>query len=86
MSNSITPLLWFNGKAEEAVDFYVSSFANSKIASVSRYDGAGPDDEGEVMMIEFTLDGQDYLALNGGGATADGNGARIFRKAASRSS
>jgi predicted 3-demethylubiquinone-9 3-methyltransferase (glyoxalase superfamily) len=66
VSNSITPLLWFNGKAEEAVDFYVSSFANSKIASVSRYDGAGPDDEGEVMMIEFTLDGQDYLALNGG--------------------
>jgi len=71
MSNSITPLLWFNGKAEEAVNFYVSSFPGAKIISVSRYDEAGPGDGGDVMMIEFTLEGQDYLALNGGG-TEDG--------------
>jgi predicted 3-demethylubiquinone-9 3-methyltransferase (glyoxalase superfamily) len=68
VSNSITPLLWFNGNAEEAVNFYVSSLADSKITSVSRYEQAGPDGEGEVMMIEFTLEGQDYLALNGGGS------------------
>jgi predicted 3-demethylubiquinone-9 3-methyltransferase (glyoxalase superfamily) len=68
MSNSITPLLWFNGEAQEAVSFYVASFANSKVANVSRYDEGAPGDEGEVMMIEFSLEGQDYLALNGGGS------------------
>lgn len=67
MSNNITPLLWFNGKAEEAANFYVASFADSKITNVSRYDAQGPGgDEGDVMMIEFSLEGQDYLALNGG--------------------
>ncbi|HEY2553976.1 MAG TPA: VOC family protein [Candidatus Cybelea sp.] len=68
MSNSITPLLWFNGKAEEAVNFYISSFSDSKVTNVSRYDAEGPGDEGDVMMIEFALEGQEYLALNGGGS------------------
>lgn len=66
MSSSITPLLWFNGNAEEAVNFYVGCFADSEIGSVSRYEEGTPGEAGEAMMIEFRLEGQDYLALNGG--------------------
>ena len=62
----ITPFLWFDGKAEEAMKFYVSIFKNSKVGSVTRYGEAGPRPEGTVMSATFQLDGQDFFALNGG--------------------
>jgi len=62
----ITPFLWFDGKAEEAMNFYVSIFKNSKIVSVSRYGEAGPGPKGTVMTAAFQLDGQEFVALNGG--------------------
>jgi predicted 3-demethylubiquinone-9 3-methyltransferase (glyoxalase superfamily) len=62
----ITPFLWFDGKAEEAAKFYVSIFKNSKILSISRYGEAGPGPKGAVMVVKFQLDGQEFLALNGG--------------------
>lgn len=62
----ITPFLWFNGQAEEAVNFYVSVFKNSSIGRVKRYGDAGPGPKGSVMSVEFQLDGQDFIALNGG--------------------
>ena len=61
---SITPFLWFTGQAEEAADFYVSIFKNSKITDVSRYGEAGPGPAGSVMTIEFELDGQPFMAIN----------------------
>jgi predicted 3-demethylubiquinone-9 3-methyltransferase (glyoxalase superfamily) len=65
----IVPLLWFNGEAETAVNFYVSIFKDAKIDEISRYGEAGPGPEGAVMMIEFTLEGQQFMALNGGVAS-----------------
>jgi predicted 3-demethylubiquinone-9 3-methyltransferase (glyoxalase superfamily) len=62
----ITPFLWFDGKAEEAMNFYVSIFKNSKVGSVTRYGEAGPGPKGTVMSATFQLDGQDFFALNGG--------------------
>jgi predicted 3-demethylubiquinone-9 3-methyltransferase (glyoxalase superfamily) len=62
----ITPFLWFDGKAEEAMNFYVSVFKNSKVVRVSRYGEAGPGPKGTVMSATFQLDGQDFFALNGG--------------------
>lgn len=62
----ITPFLWFDGKAEEAMEFYTSIFKNSKIKSVNRYGEAGPGPKGAVMSGTFHLDGQDFMALNGG--------------------
>jgi len=62
----ITPFLWFNGNAEEAMKFYVSIFRNSKIVSVSRYGDAGPGPKGTVMTGTFQLEGQEFMALNGG--------------------
>ena len=62
----ITPFLWFDGKAEEAANFYVSIFKNAKILSVSRYGDAGPAPTGTVMTVAFELDGQKFVALNGG--------------------
>jgi len=62
----ITPFLWFDGKAEEAMNFYVSVFKNSKVGRVSRYGEAGPGPKGTVMSATFQLDGQDFFALNGG--------------------
>lgn len=62
----ITPFLWFNGNAEEAVNFYVSIFRNSKVLSVSRYADAGPGPKGSVMSATFQLEGQQFYALNGG--------------------
>ena len=62
----ITPFLWFDDKAEEAMNFYVSIFKNSKAGSVSRYGPAGPGPEGSVMTATFQLDGQEFIALNGG--------------------
>jgi predicted 3-demethylubiquinone-9 3-methyltransferase (glyoxalase superfamily) len=62
----ITPFLWFDGKAEEAMNFHVSIFKNSKVGSVTRYGEAGPGPKGTVMSATFQLDGQDFFALNGG--------------------
>ena len=62
----ITPFLWFDNQAEEAVDLYVSTFKNSRIDSIARYGAGGPGPEGSVMTIAFQLDGQDFVALNGG--------------------
>jgi predicted 3-demethylubiquinone-9 3-methyltransferase (glyoxalase superfamily) len=62
----ITPFLWFDDKAEEAMNFYTSIFKNSKIGSVSRYGEAGPGQAGTVMSAAFELDGQEFMALNGG--------------------
>jgi predicted 3-demethylubiquinone-9 3-methyltransferase (glyoxalase superfamily) len=63
---NITPFLWFDGKAEEAMNFYVSIFKNSKIGSVARYGEAGPGPKGTVMTAVFELNGQEFIALNGG--------------------
>src|SRR5271170_52265 len=66
----ITPFLWFDNQAERAVKFYTSIFKNSKILKVCRYGEAGQkasgQPEGSVMTIEFQLDGQKFVALNGG--------------------
>ena len=62
----ITPFLWFDGQAEAAAKFYTSIFKNSKIGSVTRYGKAGPGPKGTVMTVSFELDGQEFIALNGG--------------------
>jgi predicted 3-demethylubiquinone-9 3-methyltransferase (glyoxalase superfamily) len=62
----ITPFLWFDDQAEEAMNFYVSVFKNSKILSVSRYGESGPGQPGTVMTGTFQLNGQEFMALNGG--------------------
>jgi predicted 3-demethylubiquinone-9 3-methyltransferase (glyoxalase superfamily) len=62
----ITPFLWFNDKAEEAATFYVSVFKNSKVVSMARYGDAGPGPKGSVMVAKFQIEGQEFLALNGG--------------------
>jgi predicted 3-demethylubiquinone-9 3-methyltransferase (glyoxalase superfamily) len=62
----ITPFLWFNDQAEEAVNFYISLFKNSRIVSLSRYGDAGPGPKGSVMSVTFELEGQPFYALNGG--------------------
>lgn len=61
-----TPFLWFDDNAEEAMNFYLSIFPNSKVQSVSRYGAEGPGPAGSVMTAAFQLDGQDFVALNGG--------------------
>jgi predicted 3-demethylubiquinone-9 3-methyltransferase (glyoxalase superfamily) len=63
---TITPFLWFDGKAEEAMNFYVSIFKNAGVVSVTRYGDAGPGPKGTVMTTAFRLDGQNFVALNGG--------------------
>lgn len=62
----IAPFLWFDGKAEEAMNFYVSIFKNSKVTSVTRYGDKGPGPKGSVMTATFQLDGMEFYALNGG--------------------
>jgi len=62
----ITPFLWFNDNAEEAMNFYVSIFKNSKVGRVTRYGDAGPGPKGQVMSATFQLEGQEFMALNGG--------------------
>ena len=62
----ITPSLWFDGKAEEAAIFYTSIFKSSKILNIARYGEAGPGPKGTVMTATFQLEGQDFIALNGG--------------------
>jgi predicted 3-demethylubiquinone-9 3-methyltransferase (glyoxalase superfamily) len=62
----ITPFLWFDGKAEEAAAFYISIFRYSRIVDISRYGEAGPGAAGSVMLVTFELEGQRFIALNGG--------------------
>ena len=62
----ISPFLWFDNQAEEAANFYVSIFKNSKIKDITRYGEAGPGPKGGVMTVIFELDGQEFIALNGG--------------------
>ncbi len=64
----ITPFLWFDGKAEEAMNFYTSIFRNSKVRDVMRYGDAGPGPKGSVMSATFEIEGQEFIALNGGPA------------------
>jgi predicted 3-demethylubiquinone-9 3-methyltransferase (glyoxalase superfamily) len=62
----ITPFLWFDSEAEEAANFYTSIFKNSKIVKIAHYGEAGPGPKGSVMVVTFQLDGQEFIALNGG--------------------
>lgn len=62
----ITPYLWFDGQAEEAANHYTAIFANSRITGVNRYGEAGPLPAGTVMTVTFELEGQQFVALNGG--------------------
>lgn len=62
----ITPFLWFDNQAEEAMNFYVSIFKNSKAGNIKRNGDGGPGPKGSVMTVSFELDGQPFIALNGG--------------------
>lgn len=66
MTSRITPFLWFDTQAEEAANLYCSIFKNSRIVNVSHYTEAGPGEPGTAMTVEFELDGQPFVALNGG--------------------
>ena len=66
MQQRITPNLWFDTEAEEAAGFYTSVFKNSRIVNVTRYTDAGPRPAGMVMTVEFELDGQRFVGINGG--------------------
>ena len=65
-AQKIVTFLWFDGNAEEAASHYTSIFKNSKILSVSRYGDAGPGPKGQAMTVTFQLEGQQFIALNGG--------------------
>jgi predicted 3-demethylubiquinone-9 3-methyltransferase (glyoxalase superfamily) len=62
----ITPFLWFDNTAEEAIKFYTSIFKNSKVGNVTRYGDAGPGPKGSVMSATFEIEGQEFMVLNGG--------------------
>ena len=62
----ITPNLWFDTEAEEAAAFYVGIFPNSRVTALAHYTAAGPREEGMVMTVEFELDGQRFIGINGG--------------------
>jgi predicted 3-demethylubiquinone-9 3-methyltransferase (glyoxalase superfamily) len=62
----ITPNLWFDTESQEAAEFYVSVFPNSKITNITHYGEAGPRPAGMVLTVDFVLDGQEYTAINGG--------------------
>jgi len=64
--STISPCLWFDTEAEDAARYYTSVFPNSRILGVQHYGSAGPRDEGMVMVVDFELDGQRFIALNGG--------------------
>ena len=66
IQQKITPFLWFDTQAEEAANFYTSVFKNSKVGKVVRYGDAGPGPKGTVLTVAFQLDGQEFIALNGG--------------------
>lgn len=65
-TDGFTTCLWFDGQAEEAADHYVSIFKNSEVGNVTRYNEAGPGPAGSVLTVEFTANGQKFVALNGG--------------------
>jgi len=66
MPQPIAPCLWFDGVAEEAANYYVSVFKNSKILTIDRFTGNDPDPDGSVLFVEFEINGQPFQALNGG--------------------
>ena len=66
IEQAITPFLWFDNNAEEAASFYTTIFKNSSIDTISRYTKSGPRAEDSVMVVAFTLNGQQFTALNGG--------------------
>jgi predicted 3-demethylubiquinone-9 3-methyltransferase (glyoxalase superfamily) len=66
MQQKIVPNLWFDTEAEEAADFYISVFKNSRVLNVAHYTEAGPRAAGTVMIVEFELDGQQFVGINGG--------------------
>jgi predicted 3-demethylubiquinone-9 3-methyltransferase (glyoxalase superfamily) len=66
IKQKITPFLWFDNNAEEAMNFYVSVFKNAKAGTVTRYGDAGPGPKGSVLTASFELEGQEFVALNGG--------------------
>ncbi len=62
----ISPFLWFDHQAEEAANFYISVFRRSKTVSINRYGDAGPGPKGSVMIVKFLIEGQEFIAINGG--------------------
>ncbi|MGR7000281.1 VOC family protein [Yinghuangia aomiensis] len=66
MSGEIVTCLWFDGKAQEAAEFYLSVFKDGSIGRVAHYNDAGPGEPGSVMVVEFTVNGQKFVGLNGG--------------------
>src|SRR5213593_3003195 len=66
IAQRITPFLWYDTQAEEAANFYVSVFKNSRVLSVVRYGDVGPGPKGSVMTVEFELEGLKFVGLNGG--------------------
>jgi predicted 3-demethylubiquinone-9 3-methyltransferase (glyoxalase superfamily) len=66
MTNTISPCLWFDNQAEEAMNFYLSVFEDSEVVNVSRYGDAGPGAEGSVLVVTFRLNKQQFMALNSG--------------------
>ena len=65
-AQKITPFLWFDGKAEEAMTFYLSIFKNGKVVNVMHHGEAGPGPKGSVLAVTFELEGQEFIGLNGG--------------------
>lgn len=63
---NMVPCLWFDGRAEEAMNFYTAIFKNSKVNSITRYGEAGPGKKGSVLTASFEVEGKEFLALNGG--------------------
>jgi predicted 3-demethylubiquinone-9 3-methyltransferase (glyoxalase superfamily) len=78
MQKKITTFLTYDGQAEEAVDLYTSVFPNSRITSTRRYGEAGPGEEGSLMTATFELEGQEFMALNGGPSFTFGQGFSLF--------
>ena len=66
ITQKITPFLWFDSNAEEAMNFYVSVFKNAKVGTITRYGDAGPGPKGLVLTASFELEGEKFVALNGG--------------------
>ena len=77
-TNKITTFLTFDGRAEEAVEFYTSIFDNSRITSTRRYGDAGPGPKGSLLTATFELEGQEFMALNGGSSFEFSHGISLF--------
>ena len=80
----ITPFLWFNNQAEEAAQYYTSIFKNSRIVSLMRYGEGSMGEPGQVMTVNFELDGQEFIALNGGTVFTINPGISFFVHCASQ--